>query len=283
MIVKINNVDKLKIFEFFEADPRLFISQTQNGVRMNPTSVGWSTDGTSNWFGVPISGDTISANSPLFTLIKKYFTLISQKKKKKVGITIQEFFNQLNKQKDTIKSVEYLADYYEAAMTKAENFGQTALLDKLKNSMDLVRKETILMKNQNQISKYVTEQQVIDLYNMTDNDANLKLTWIKNFARMIPTDVYEVKKLSDDLEIFDNYAILHYDPMNNGELLTEVEIEKAKDPILFGVIKGSRKLYYIADWKDEYCDLTLDEMFVKLGDEVGQINNESVKTFIDNI
>ena len=45
----------------------------------------------------------------------------------------------------------------------------------------------------------------------------------------------------------------------------------------------SKKLYYIADWKDEYCDLTLDEMFEKIGGNVGEVNNESVKTFIDKI
>ena len=39
---------------------------------------------------------------------------------------------------------------------------------------------------------------------------------------------------------------------------TREEREKAKrrDPILFGIFKESRKLYYIGDWVDDYCDLT---------------------------
>ena len=110
---------------------------------------------------------------------------------------------------------------------------------------------------------------------------NLKLTWIKNFGRIIPEEIYLAKKSVDERNIFDNYCILHYDSANNGEQLTEKEIEKKKDPILFGVIKNSRKLYYIADCKDDYCELTLDEMFYKLGDKVLKINNKSVKTFID--
>lgn len=35
---------------------------------------------------------------------------------------------------------------------------------------------------------------------------------------------------------------------------------KRKDPILFGVIAGSNKLYFIGDWIDEYCDLRFDDV-----------------------
>ena len=46
--------------------------------------------------------------------------------------------------------------------------------------------------------------------------------------------------------------------------MTEEEKRIKKDPILFGVIYGSNKLYYIADWVDEYCDLTWDQVVEKL-------------------
>jgi hypothetical protein len=131
------------------------------------------------------------------------------------------------------------------------------------------------------LKKYVTEKQVIDFYEKVGQDKNLKLTWIKNFGRIIPEEVYKIKKDVDERKIFDNYVILHYDPANNGEKLTKKEVEKKKDPILFGVIKNSRKLYFIADWKDEYCDLTLEEMFKVLKGKVLQINNKSVKSYID--
>ena len=84
------------------------------------------------------------------------------------------------------------------------------------------------------------------------------MNWIKNFTRLIPVDIQEeVSKLVQD-EVFDNFVILHYDPNDTGEELTKKEIERKKDPIIFGVIKESRKLYFINDWIDEYCDLTLD-------------------------
>jgi len=152
------------------------------------------------------------------------------------------------------------------------------LEDRIIDLIDVVKNEINLTD-----FKFVTEKQIMELYDKTETSKNLKLTWVENFGRIIPDAILKAKEIADEKKIFDNYVILHYDPENNGEALTKKEIEKKKDPILFGVFRKSRKLYYIADWKDEYCDLTLDEMFNTLGDTVGEINNESVKTFIDNI
>ena len=98
------------------------------------------------------------------------------------------------------------------------------------------------------------------------SEKGVRLDYIKNFVRVIPPSILEIKNKVDDLGLFDNYVIMHYDPNNESTKMTNEEIEKAKDPILFGLIKGSSKLYYIGDWVDDYCDLTLD----KLIDEVGE-------------
>lgn len=108
---------------------------------------------------------------------------------------------------------------------------------------------------------YLTETQIVDFYKKCEK--GLRLDWIKNYARVIPDKFVEVKKKLDDLKIFDNYVILHYDPDLKSFKETEAEIEekkRPKDPILFGVMQDSRKLYYIGDWIDEYCDLTLDKV-----------------------
>ena len=46
------------------------------------------------------------------------------------------------------------------------------------------------------------------------------------------------------------------------------EIEKKKDPVLFGLLAGSSKLYFIADFIDEYCDLTFDKLTEIVGKEL---------------
>ncbi len=109
-----------------------------------------------------------------------------------------------------------------------------------------------------------------------------RLPIFQNFVKVIPNEIVDLKKDLDKKLLFDNYAILHYDPNNDATDITEVEKEIRKDPILFGLLKNSKKLYYIGDWKDEYCDLTLEEMFIELEEEVLTINNRTVKTFINN-
>jgi hypothetical protein len=71
----------------------------------------------------------------------------------------------------------------------------------------------------------------------------------------------------NELEVFDNYVVLYYDPEGTVYKETAYEEAKRRDPIIFGVIAGSKKLYYVADWIDEYCDLTLDAFVDALGIE----------------
>ncbi len=79
------------------------------------------------------------------------------------------------------------------------------------------------------------------------------------------------KVLADNLQVFDNYVILYYDPTGKSFSLTEYEKAEEerikKDPILFGVIKDSDKLYYIDSWIDDLCDLTWDQVVEKLSED----------------
>lgn len=209
-------------------------------------------------------------------LVKKF----SKKKKQQINYTtLFNFFNRIPF--ENLSQTKELIKYYEDALLHVEKTGQVALKDKLKDILSIVRAEITLIDRQMQ--KYVSEEQVIRLYQMVNADQKLKLTWIKNFVKIIPTEVLKLKQKADELEIFDNYVVLHFDPNNDATQLTEQEKRAAKDPILFGVIEKSNKLYYIADWIDEYCDLTLENMFEKLQDKVLEINNVSVKSFIDNL
>ena len=107
----------------------------------------------------------------------------------------------------------------------------------------------------------------------------LDIDYVKNFGRVIPTDVIEKKAKADELCVFDNYCVLYYDP--EGRTYKATAKEK-RDPILFGLINHSDKLYYIADWVDDKCDLTLEAIAEKLGKEVIEeikdpLNNQNKK------
>ena len=291
---------ELEIFDHFYIDQNLPKHKKEKNFEYNESedepSVPQMTFGGTNdaWLSVPVSNvSQVTLNSdgsysyPKIRrglkqwLLNKLQPKSTAEEKQKVPmklISVVEFFTNLSGSYEELTPIAEIAAHYENAVVEANVMGQTVLLEKLKDMIDVVRGEAHLITMG--LKRYVTEKQVIDFYEKVGEDKNLKLTWIQNSNRIIPEDVYIIKKEIDDRKIFDNYVVLHYDPKDNGEGLSKAEIEKKKDPILFGLIKNSRKLYYVADWKDEYCDLTLEEMFNVLGEKVLKINNKSVKTFI---
>ena len=63
---------------------------------------------------------------------------------------------------------------------------------------------------------------------------------------------------------------------------TAREEAKRKDPIIFGVIAGSEKLYYVADWVDEYCDLTLEAFIDAIGIKKDELHMDYVPSKVKN-
>jgi hypothetical protein len=209
--------------------------------------------------------------------------LFPQKKITKIRYqSVDEFFNDV---KSSIKKLEVnpsSVEFYTNAIETAKSNGQIAFLEILRDKKDGVLAETKLLEVGE--VKYVTEEDVVKFYKKANlKDRMLKLTWIKNYARMIPEDVIEAKKKFDGSELFDNYVILHFDKFDNSTQMTKAEVEKAKDPILFGVLKGTRNLYYIGDWIDEYCDLTLDKFLSTLEmEEARKLSGESIAESLKN-
>lgn len=73
--------------------------------------------------------------------------------------------------------------------------------------------------------------------------------------------------------------MLHYDPEKKSYLETQAEKAAKRDPILFGVMKGRRILYYVGDWIDEVCDLTLDQIADLLGSHVVENIEQKTPTY----
>lgn len=108
------------------------------------------------------------------------------------------------------------------------------------------------------------EREDLNRYKHKIKDGHISDTLYKKYTKVIPSDV--VKKMLAAKPFFDEFVIYHY---YNSEMEKKVEKkqkisaeEKAamRDPILFGIIKETDRLYFIADWEDEFCDLTFDEV-----------------------
>lgn len=106
-------------------------------------------------------------------------------------------------------------------------------------------------------------------------DINKYLTFVKGktvefkpydeFPRVVPHEVREKYKEVKDMKLFDEYYVLFNNPSKQVVETTAKKVEKIeKDPILFGRFKYDKnRFFYITDWVDEYCDITL-ESFTKV-------------------
>lgn len=185
------------------------------------------------------------------------------RRRRRPTMSVLEFFTAVKLAGQDLSVVAERAGGYESAIALARRAGQTALVERLSDGLEAFRCETLLLSLG--MTKYLSEEDVVRFYR--ECEMGLRLDWIRNFARPIPAEVIGAKARADELRIFDNYVVLHYDPEGKSFAETEAEREKRKDPILFGLVKGRRVLYFVGDWVDEVCDLTLDQLADKLGRE----------------
>lgn len=203
--------------------------------------------------------------------ITRFFRRLSAKVKrarverKEREFDILEFFSNVKLKAEQTPVYVNRVNKYLSYLQYADKCGQTALREKLMANMVINYLESVLFAAGK--FKLLTEEDIIAF--AENSPKALCLDYINNYVRVIPNEVIEKKMEFDELEVFDNYVILHYDFDGGSTDMTQEEkkkeVAKAKDPILFGVINGSKKLYYIGDWIDEYCDLTLDKIVEVLG------------------
>lgn len=163
--------------------------------------------------------------------------------------------------KESVATYRDRVSDYLTAVHNAVTTGQTALMEDLLRGLVTNKYESVLFAEG--LYYIVTEEQMVSFVKQCER--GIKLDYIKNFTRPLPQEVVSKIERVNQLEVFDNYVVLYYDP--DGKIYKETAQEEAKrrDPIVFGVIAGSTKLYYIADWVDEYCDLTLEKFIDAIG------------------
>jgi hypothetical protein len=211
---------------------------------------------------------TRAVSSPLRKILRRFVLWILDPGPR---MSIAKFFSSVKDTAEQIKIVEGRAHGYTNALAQAKKTGQTALHEQLAMGLVAVRAETQLLAIG--LGKYLSEESLIAFIKKAKK--GLRLDNVGNFTRLIPDTITKIKTEADGRGIFDGYAVLHYDP--TGKSWAETQKEKATkvDPILFGIILGRRRLYFVGDWVDDTCDLTLDQIADTIGkDQVGQVTNE---------
>lgn len=221
-----------------------------------------------------ISGESVAFNGgDLITHHRGFFARMFwrlwhsfvAKREEERKMSIEEFFSSVKGSAEELQIVRERGVGYEAALHRAQQAGQIALIEQMQKGIVAVRAEAQLVAAA--MPKYLEEETLVRFVKQCKK--GLRLDWVRNFTRHIPDQVLANKVIADERGIFDNYVVLHYDPAKKAWAETEAETEaektKRKDPILFGLIDGRRRLYYVGDWTDEFCDLTLDQIADQLG------------------
>lgn len=203
-------------------------------------------------------------------------------KSKKQELHPEEYFEVLKSRKNSI-TVDALQELFERnkhlldQMIKA---GQINAADRLMYHLkNLKREQEVIEAGYN---KYVFRDD-IDFFIEKVSKKVVKIIDLESYERAIPDNV--VQEIEKAKPMFDQLYVVFTDYTGKEDRKVELA-ERAKDPIVFGAFYNrvydsnerfvktvwNHRFYYIADWIDEYCDLTLDK-FVSMMNEV---NHDSV-------
>ena len=181
---------------------------------------------------------------------------VETKKEDKYEFDALKFFSLVKStSKESAETYKNRVEKYLKALQNATISGQTALQEELLRGLVANKYESLLYSEG--LYYVIDEEKVVEF--VKKSEKGIALDYVKNFTRPMPQEVIDKIEKANNLEVFDNFVVLHFDPEKKSWKETEAERVKRKDPIVFGVIAGSKKLYYITDWIDETCDLTLDK------------------------
>jgi hypothetical protein len=189
-------------------------------------------------------------------------------------ITPTEYFKIVKDRRHTITD-ETLQNVYDVCLgllNKDIKTGQTDAVKKLLFELETVEKELGIVRMG--ITTFIYRDD-IEQYIENISDKVVKIIELSQYEREIPDEVAAIVESVKDK--FDKLYIVFTD--YTGEMEKKVAQERRdKDPILFGTFleldkkNTTKRFYYLADWEDEYCHLTLDKLVI----EMKAIKNENI-------
>lgn len=177
-------------------------------------------------------------------------------------LTPQEYFDVVKERKHNVTDEDLKAIYDNCLelLNKYVITGQKRGIDKLMFHLSCIEKEREIVKMG--ITTFVYRDDIEFYISNVASDV-VKIIDIENYEREIPDEIVEIiRKVKDK---FDQLYIVFTDYTGTVERQVQKE-RRQKDPILFGTFQNGStrsvidRFYYLGDWVDEYCDLTLDKM-----------------------
>lgn len=217
--------------------------------------------------GITYVNDIISLSGTATTL-GDHNVSWSVKKVADGRITPELYFKYIKKKFGTLEEMRLNSRLkkVERAFNKAVESGQEALGQKL---LIEIARETRESEMYAKGIRHFIEREDLIKYKTKIRKGHISDTLLKNYVRAIPEEVTKKRQKYDD--VFDDFVVFHYyeeeaeKKRAEKQKLSQREKDALRDPVLFGIIKETNRLYFIAEWDDELCDLSFDEMIDAIG------------------
>lgn len=173
-----------------------------------------------------------------------------------------QYFESLKSKKNTTTDAD-LDKFYENCIYLINKYRITNQIEAIKKlifQVEVVERERKLV--QLGIDTFVYKD---DIEEYIDDIAKnvVKIIDLESYERDIPAEIVDIVAKTRD--IFDKFYVVFTDYTGKVERKVN-ERRREKDPILFGTFQNPSdriicdRFYFLGDWVDAYCDLTLDKM-----------------------
>ena len=164
------------------------------------------------------------------------------------------------------ENLEKVADNCLILLKKAKVTGQTEQAKKIVKQYELIMRE---LKAASFGFNTIVYKSDIEKFIKNISKHPVKIIELERYPREVDDSVIDKLIEAKDNNLFDEYYVLFTD--YTGEQTKAVAKERRdKDPILFGSFKDvdknnipEERFFYIGDWVDQYCDLTLNELLTQ--------------------
>lgn len=197
--------------------------------------------------------------------------------------TPEQYFQFIKDKKQTItdEALQQIYDNCLELLNKYRITGQTKGMRKLLFHLECIEKERKLVALG--VDTFIYRDDIEEYIDHIAKDV-VKIIELENYEREIPDEIVHV--VESVTGIFDKLYVLFTD--YTGKVERQVEKERrSTDPILFGTFQNETsrtvvdRFYYLGDWEDEFCDLTLDKMVGEFHQKTKRDIAHTIKTPTD--
>lgn len=193
------------------------------------------------------------------------------------SITPSVYFDYVKELKNKLNETEYavIIDNALTMLEKTKKTGQTEMAKRLAHQVELAMREVDAAKKGFDI--FVYRKDIETFIDKVEKKA-IKIIELSRYTRDIPDE--KLDDITKAKEIFDELYIVYTD-YSLKDTKKVAKARRDKDPIVFGAFfdKTSDKkdsiyvedrLFFITDWVEDNCDLTLEEIVRKTDDKLGK-------------